>query len=367
MFRGILLTMKYFQTKVLADYTEPGRNSFNLVRLVAAMLVIISHSFLIPYGIGAKEPLYNLTSLTLGQHAVHIFFVISGLTLCRSVMKSKDMARYARARFLRIVPALVGFGLFFSFIMGPFVTSESVSRYFSNLNTWLYPLSVPVNFQQAATPPLVFQNVPISGAVNNPLWTIKYEVFAYLCLGIFGSIGLLKKNRSSVVALVVAGVLTVSLQPYQEESGLGALFQAAKFSFCFILGMVAYLYRTYLPTHIVWLSLTVLLIVIGSQSHISLLAYILLDAHITIVFGSAYFGFLTEWTRDNDISYGTYIYGWPVQQFLVMAFPMLSVTAFGAISLIAAMLLGYLSWRLIEQPALKLKHQNRPAKEQQKA
>ncbi len=293
--------------------------------------------------------------------------MISGLTLCRSVMMSKDMARYARARFLRIVPALVGFGLLFSFVMGPFVTDASLSRYFGDLNTWLYPFSVPINFQQTAAPPLVFENVPISSEVNNPLWTIKYEVFAYLSLGIFASIGLLQKTRYSVAALALAGILTVSLQPYQDDNGLGALFQAAKFSFCFLLGVVAYQYRTRVPTHIVWLSFTALLIVIASQSHISLLAYILLDAHITIVFGSANFGFLTEWTRENDISYGTYIYGWPVQQFVVTVFPMLSVLAFGATSLIAAMLLGDLSWRLIEQPALKLKHQNRPAAGRQKA
>ena len=192
--------MTDFQAKVLADSTVPGRNSFNLVRLIAAMLVIISHLFLVPYGIGSKEPLYNLTSLTLGQHAVHIFFVISGLTLCRSVLMNKNMARYARARLFRIVPALIGFGLFFSFIMGPVVTGATLSRYFSYLNTWLYPFLVPINFQQVATPPLVFQNVPISGAVNNPLWTIKYEVFAYLCLGIFASLGLWIKKRYSVAA-----------------------------------------------------------------------------------------------------------------------------------------------------------------------
>lgn len=364
---GTFADMTNIRAKVLADATEPGQNSFNLVRLIAAILVIISHSFLIPYGIGSKEPLYNLTSLTLGQHAVHIFFVISGLTLCRSVVMDKNMARYARARFLRIVPALVGFGLFFSFIMGPVVTGATLSRYFSDLNTWLYPFSVPVNFQQAATPPSVFQNIPISGAVNNPLWTIKYEVFAYLCLGIFASFGFLRKNRFSVAALALAGILTVSLQPYQSESGLGALFQAAKFSFCFLLGVVAYLYRTRVPTHIIWLSITALLIVIARQSHISLLAYILLDAHIAIVVGSTNFGLLTQWTRENDISYGTYIYGWPVQQFVVTAFPMLGVLAFGAVSLIAAMLLGYLSWRLIEQPALRLKHQNGIAREKQQA
>jgi peptidoglycan/LPS O-acetylase OafA/YrhL len=280
-------------------------------------------------------------------------------------MLSKNMADYARARFLRIVPALVGFGLFFSFVMGPLVTGVTLGRYFGDLNTWLYPFSVPVNFQQAATPPAVFQTVPISGAVNNPLWTIKYEVFAYLSLGIFASIGLLKKTRYSVAALILAGFLTIILQPYQDVNGLGALFQAAKFSFCFLLGVVAYQCRTLVRTHVAWLAITVLLVVLSSQSPIALLAYILMDAHLAIIVGSTNFGLLTQWTQQNDISYGTYIYGWPVQQFAVTVFPLLGVFGFGLASVIAAMFLGYLSWRIIERPALRLKHQNRIAGEKQ--
>jgi len=357
--------METVQAKVLADFIEPGRNSFNLVRLIAAILVIVSHSFLVPYGLGSKEPLQILTSITLGQHAVHIFFVISGLTLCRSVLIDANMARYARARLLRIAPALIGFGIFFSFVMGPFVTSATLSSYFRDISTWLYPLSVPVNFQQATAPPAVFQNVPIGGAVNNPLWTIKYEVFAYLSLGIFASMGLLKKARYSVAALIVAGLLTIILQAYQDQNGLGALFQAAKFSFCFLLGVVAYLSRSRLRTHVCWLSITALLIVVTTRTPLELLAYIILDAHLAIVVGSTNFGVVTQWTQQNDISYGTYIYGWPVQQFVVTSSPLLGVFSFGAVSVIAATILGYLSWRMIEQPALRLKQRDWIAKNRQ--
>lgn len=345
--------------KVLADFTEPGENSFNFARLIAAILVIVSHTFLVPYGLGSNEPLQLLTSLTLGQHAVHVFFVISGLTLCRSVMINKNMAQYALARVLRIVPALVGFGIFFSFIMGPFITGTTLSRYFGDQSTWLYPFSVPIHFQQATTPPSVFQNVPIPGAVNNPLWTIKYEVFAYLSLGIFASVGLLKKKGCSFAALILAGFLTFVLQPYQFENGLGAFFQAAKFSFCFLLGVVAYLWRTFLLTHIVWFSITVVFALVASQTPFALFGYIILDAHLAVLVGTTNFGWLTQWTQQNDISYGTYIYGWPLQQFFVTTVPLIGVFGFGTISVIASMFFGYLSWRVVERPALKLKYQNR--------
>jgi peptidoglycan/LPS O-acetylase OafA/YrhL len=347
--------MQNYQTKVLADFTEPGRNSFNLVRLIAAALVIVSHSFLIPYGLGSKEPLQSLTSLTLGQHAVHVFFVISGLTLCRSITLQPSMALYARARLLRIVPALIGFGLFFAFVMGPLATSVTLGRYFSDTNTWLYPLSVPINFQQAAAPPLVFQKVPIAGAINNPLWTIKYEIFAYLSLGIFAALGALRKARYSVVALIVTAFFSIVLQPYQDENGLGALFQAAKFSFCFLLGVVLSLFGKSVPINPIWLFFTVLLALLASRSPAALVAFIVLDAHVAIVVGSSNFGWLTLWTQQNDISYGTYIYGWPIQQFAITVFPALGAFGLGAVSIFATIGLGYLSWKVIEQPALRLK------------
>jgi peptidoglycan/LPS O-acetylase OafA/YrhL len=62
----------------LSQALAPSRNSFNLLRIIAALSVLISHSFLIPVGTGAIEPLIAWTPFTLGQHAVNLFFVIPG-------------------------------------------------------------------------------------------------------------------------------------------------------------------------------------------------------------------------------------------------------------------------------------------------
>ena len=342
--------------RTLADALNPEANSFNLVRLLAALAVIVSHGFLVPFGYGAKEPLQDLTALTLGQHAVNIFFVISGATLARSLSNNPNLTQYAVARLLRIVPALIGFGLVFAFLIGPVFTSASVSVYFSDANTWLYPMLVGLQFQHAAPPPGVFETVPIPGAVNNPLWTIKYEVFAYLALGMVAFIGALNRRWIITSALVLFVVLTQLLQPSEESSSLGPLFQAAKFGTCFLLGVTAYLMRSHIPISAGWLVASIAIAVVLSFSPFALFGYLLVDAHLTFVVGAAYFGVPTEWTRRNDISYGVYIYGWPIQQSIIALFPGIGAFAAGSLSILLAVTIGYLSWWLIESPVLSFKH-----------
>jgi hypothetical protein len=51
----------------LASVLDPDENSFNLIRLLAALAVVYSHSFLIPIGPDAQEPLSALTPFNLGS------------------------------------------------------------------------------------------------------------------------------------------------------------------------------------------------------------------------------------------------------------------------------------------------------------
>lgn len=120
---------------VLLDVLDSERNSLNLVRLVAALAVLISHSFSLQTGLGSSEPLAASTPFTLGQHAVNAFFVISGATLSHSLQRNPNLAQYAWARFLRIFPALLAFGLFFAFVLGPLLTSLRWVDYFADAHT----------------------------------------------------------------------------------------------------------------------------------------------------------------------------------------------------------------------------------------
>jgi len=66
--------------------------------------------------------------------------------------------------------------------------------------------------------------------------------------------------------------------------------------------------------------------------------------------------------RRHDISYGVYIYAFPVQQLLAYAgAPRLGVAAFDVLAALATAALAVLSWRLVERPTLRWVRHRWPA------
>lgn len=339
----------------LAAVLDPDKNSFNLVRLVAALSVVYSHSFLIPIGPSGIEPLAVTTPFNLSQHAVNAFFVLSGLTLAQSIVLKPNILSFAIARTLRIFPALIGFGLVFAFLVGPFVTKLPMAEYWGDLHTWIYALGVPVFFQHATPPHEIFTTVPLAGSVNNPLWTIKYEVAAYVALGICSLLGILRSRDGVLLSTAIMFGSMIIFDMESDEGIRGAMSQVARFGFCFMLGVIAYFYRQSMPVSWVFLPVTLAVALVLRGTFVEKHAFLIFIAHFVIVFGAINYGFLTRWTRETDISYGAYIYEWPTQQLIVTAFGSISVAGLAALSLLIVPVLGFLSWHLIEKPALNFK------------
>ena len=61
------------------------------------------------------------------------------------------------------------------------------------------------------------------------------------------------------------------------------------------------------------------------------------------------------WEPRADLSYGTYLYGWPIQQSLHALWPGVAAGALLVPSLAITLLVAAVSWYLIEKPALGLK------------
>ena len=107
--------------KKLEYYISFGRdNNFNLIRFLAALAVIYSHCFPISQGAAALEPFESTLGISLGEIAVHVFFVTSGFLVTGSIIKKKELVGFFFARILRIFPALIVSGL--SFFPIPFKT-----------------------------------------------------------------------------------------------------------------------------------------------------------------------------------------------------------------------------------------------------
>jgi peptidoglycan/LPS O-acetylase OafA/YrhL len=226
--------------RTLEDVLEDRNNSFNAVRLLAAAAVFVSHAFLIvPVG-NHHQPL-DTTAFDLGQLAVNIFFFLSGLMLSRSYALKPHFGSFVVARLLRIFPGLVVCGALIAWVIAPFSTTLSLAEHFTNPAVWLYPVLMPVLFSQTDLPgAFLFGMEP--GQVNIPLWTIKYELLAYMA---FLGIPLLKVfgSRSAMAGLTAlfAILLVISYQTHVfDHAFAGSLI---RFGFCFALGTLAFTCR----------------------------------------------------------------------------------------------------------------------------
>jgi peptidoglycan/LPS O-acetylase OafA/YrhL len=84
-------------------------------------------------------------------------------------------------------------------------------------------------------------------------------------------------------------------------------------------------------------------------------AYIVLVGYGALVAGAQWIPGLCTWTSRTDVSYGLYIYAWPVQLMLLHRWPLMSLSTLIFLSLAGALALAAMSWRYVEKPALSLK------------
>ena len=117
---------------MLTDIKNSRDNNFNLLRFLAASLVLFGHSYALSKSNIAQEWLF-------GHVAVDIFFIISGYLVTASLFTRKSLWIFTKNRFLRIVPGLFVAMLFNVFIIGVLYTDIPIGEYlFSSRNLSLH-------------------------------------------------------------------------------------------------------------------------------------------------------------------------------------------------------------------------------------
>jgi peptidoglycan/LPS O-acetylase OafA/YrhL len=358
----------------VADRLGGRDNNFNLVRFLAASLVIYEHCFPLVLGVDAQgnrrfdgEWLHETSGgyLSCGGLGVAIFFVISGFLVARSLDQSASLGRFVQARVLRIYPGLIVNVALAALVLGPALTTLPLARYFSDggLYGFLLRNMSMVTMPPASYLPGVFEHNPYPGLVNGPLWTLPWELCMYVSLAVLGLAGLLRLRRLlSAAILALMALYFVCLLFLHELNPSFWVFSTIHFSASFYMGTLVYLQRRRLPCNALtlWGSAAALALVVALiRQHPRLIAVVPpLVGCLALSFALVPKGPLLAFNRLGDYSYGLYIYAFPIQQALATLMlagtPMQMLGLCFPLSLLAAML----SWHLVEKRALALK---RPA------
>jgi peptidoglycan/LPS O-acetylase OafA/YrhL len=323
----------------------PGRrrNNFDLLRLTAAIAVLVSHSFVLS---GHPEP--AIGALNVGTIAVFVFFAISGFLITRSWDHEPRLGAFLAKRVLRIFPALIVVVVLVALVAGPLLTSLSAGSYFDAHATWTYVFKNVVLVEQFHLPG-VFTHNPFGSAVNGSLWTLPTEFRAYLFIALLGVLTILPKRRAVLAIFAFVYVLGL-VAPAHTRALLGTLM----FYRVFLVGALLYLYREEIPrSPVAAAGLIVAWIVLsGTSAGVAVATVAISYAAIVLAYEKPV---LTRLTAHGDFSYGTYLWAFPVQQTIAHLWHHVTSLEMILVSLPITVLLAIASWRLVEGPALTLK------------
>ena len=333
----------------IADRAAGRDNNFNLLRMLAATGVLVSHAYPISLGPGTPEPLVALLGMTLGTVCVMVFFTISGFFITRSFEQKHSLPSFFLARALRLFPALAVVLAVTVAISALFLTVAPPNVFWPA--AWEYLLRNLLLFFPKYPLPGVFESNRFGPAINGSLWTLNYEVLCYLGVVLCGGLGFLERPTAFAAGLVLLLMLyaTAQLLPLHER-----IENLAPLGLSFGIGMAFWVWRSTIPLSWPMAGAALVAAVLLRSTPVFGLALALALAYGVFVLGYARIHSLKWYTRLGDYSYGTYVYAFPVQQliaFLGVVSPLTNM----ALAFPAVLLCAVLSWVFVEAPALRLR------------
>lgn len=333
--------------------TAHRSNNLDALRLIGALAVIFGHAYHI-VGRPFENPVVaGYPVQTLG---VVIFFSISGYLITASWSRTRNPVSYFAARFLRIFPALILIVLVCMFVVGPLVTVLPTGQYFDAPNFWSYLGNIILRPQYEL--PGVWGDQPYPNAVNGSLWTLPAEFFCYLLVPLVFLFP--KVARIPVIALLLAASVWYSTTPPLESAVVwhSRISDNALMWVFFAAGAILRLlaergmkFRTDVAVGL----LAVYLVIAGTlPQHTTKIAWIFLP-YIVLTIGLASTPYVRRASRYGDLSYGLYLWAFPVQQLVIDLWGVQRMSVNLVVVTVITALLALASWHVVEHPSLKLK------------
>ena len=342
----------------LSDVSSSRDNNFNLIRMIAASLVLFSHSFALVTGNSLDQPLARDLHTTLGTISVDVFFVTSGFLIAASITRRRDIAAFSLARIRRIYPAMLAATAMTVFGLGAIMTTNPILDYFTDPRTFGYLVKNSLIIDGVASKlPGVFVDNPFAGAVNGSLWTLPFEVRAYVAILVLWVATraiqrTLDKDLFSPLLLLLGSVglfAFLSQTPLPFVSGVGVRLYAM-----FFVGSSFFVLQRHIVLHTkAFVALVALVALLSGDATTFHLAYGISIAYLVFFLAHIPRGAIRAFNRFGDYSYGMYIFAFPVQQTLVAVVPSISIPEMIGASFTLTLGLAALSWHFVEKPALR--------------
>lgn len=352
----------------LGQVFDSRSNALNAWRLMLATGVILWHSWPLTGRHMSFAPVHQL----LRDVWVDGFFAISGFLITWSWFRRPRLRDYFVARGLRILPGLWVCLIVVAFVIAPLgvaIQGGSALKLLLSRAPFEYVLGnsavLSLKHDIDGTP----IGIPWPGQWNGSLWTLFFEVSCYVAIAVYGLFGLLRRRWFIPAALALALVCSALLPPlsasveeptsatHHVDTATAALVVeevTARFAVMFLAGALLFQCRNVIPAR--WSLVAASLVIVLASS---LLPNYRLVGAIPLAYAIVISGALIHNKRlrlQTDLSYGVYIYAWPMQQLLIICgLAFLNPVVFAIVAAIATVPLAALSWFLIEKRALALK------------
>jgi peptidoglycan/LPS O-acetylase OafA/YrhL len=345
------------QHKSLGDILKRNANNFDILRLTAALAVIIGHAYAIAPQPPLQDGILTLTKIDFsGAMAVKFFFFLSGVLVTNSIISNPDPFHFLLKRACRIFPGLLVCLLVTVLVVGPLFTTLPLKEYFIASDTWKYLRHNFFLHDIVWRLPGVFESSDVG--INGSLWTLPFEALCYVYLAVLYGSGLLKNkivfNAVFLVLICVALLSPAYLPPYFAANPGSQPLVA-----CFSTGALYAFNKDWIRIHVYYVILAWLFVYLLDKSPV----------YPFLFYGALFYTSLFAASRDFvvrrlhlpfDASYGIYVYGYVIQQCVRHVLPDIGVHGNQLVSCLIAVPVGIASWYLVEKPFISFG--NRAAK-----
>lgn len=336
------------------------KNAFDLLRLILALSVIFAHSRLIG-GYGDFDFLSSISKeqTNFADFGILGFFGLSGYLITASYTNSKSIFSFISHRVLRILPAYWACLIITAFCIAPaigYLKAQQFNEFnfFEVQGSFYYVLNnffLKINQWSVNN---VIDKAYYNGSLNGSLWSLFPELLCYILVLFLGIFSILKSNKWM---LLIIGLYLCVIYGLNDIFGFKygptilILTPNLKLFCAFICGSIIYSYKKILlrntKSQIAFCIFSMFLLKFGG---FGIIAPFAIPFCLISVFS------LFSFKLKYDISYGMYIYSFPIQQLVSSYFKnTISFLYFTIICVAITAVFAFLSCLFIEKPASKLR------------